>query len=156
MRFSPCYLCWPQIADDCVRIPRYDRPSWIYRFIFSSLIGTRKFFLRHLSLPRPYFLRSDIFTDEPNEYGRFYVRVWVAAPYYVRPTFLNRWGPGAWISRMLGLPLPGDEDDKYYPNGYDTADLGPKYFEGKGRKSVQDIKDELWRTMQERPFEVVG
>ncbi|PLB45065.1 67 kDa myosin-cross-reactive antigen family protein [Aspergillus steynii IBT 23096] len=113
----------------------YERPSWIYRFIFSSLMDMRKFFLRYLSLPRPYFLRSDVFTDQPNEYGRFYVRVWVAAPYYVQPTFLNRWGPGAWVSRMLGLPLPGDEGDKYYPNGYDTADLGPKYFEGRGRKT---------------------
>lgn len=99
-------------------------------------------------------MRSELFSDEPNEHGRFYVRDWVAAPYYVQPTFWNRWGPGSWISRMLGLPVPGAEGDKYYPDGYDTRDLGPKYFEGKGRKTVQDMKDELWRQMKARPFEV--
>lgn len=43
----------------------------------------------------------------------------------------------------MGMPLPGDEDDKYYPRGFDLEDLGPKYFEGKGRKSVAAIREQL-------------
>ncbi|PTU24646.1 hypothetical protein P175DRAFT_0497751 [Aspergillus ochraceoroseus IBT 24754] len=29
------------------------------------------------------------------------------------------------------MPLPGDEDDKYYPRGFNIEDLGPKYSAGK-------------------------
>lgn len=43
----------------------------------------------------------------------------------------------------MGMPLPGDDDDKYYPHGFDLEDLGPKYFEGKGRKSVAEIRELL-------------
>lgn len=136
-------------ADD---VNRYDEPPRTYQVIFSALLKVRKFYLRHLSLPRPYFLRQDVFNDEPNEEGRFHVRVWEGLPYYVQPTFWNRWGPGAWISRMIGMPVPGDEGDKYYPQGYDTQDLGPRYFEGKGRKTMQEIKNELVEVMKERPF----
>ncbi|KAF7595704.1 hypothetical protein BBP40_005148 [Aspergillus hancockii] len=130
----------------------YEPPPRIYYAIFSVIVAARKFYLRYLSLPRPTFLRQDVFTDKQNDYGRYYVRLWSGAPYYVQPTPWNRWGPSAWFSRLLGLPLPGDEGDKYYPKGYETADLGPKYFEGKGRKTVQEHKDLLVGNRKERPF----
>lgn len=69
--------------------------------------------------------------------------IWEGAPFYVQPTIWNRWGPVAWFKRALGLPLPGDDGDKYYPQGYYTPDLGPKYFEGKGRKELEVIKEGL-------------
>lgn len=49
----------------------------------------------------------------------------------------------AWLKGALGHPLPGDAGDKYYPQGYYTPDLGPKYFEGKGRKELELIKERL-------------
>ncbi|KAA8650359.1 hypothetical protein EYZ11_000739 [Aspergillus tanneri] len=122
---------------------RYDRPSRIYCWIFNSIMGIRRLLLRYCMLPRPYFLRTVITTDHRNDQGRYHVRVWSGAPYYVQPTFRNRWGPSAWFSRLLGLPVPGDEGEKYSPHGYEPADLGPKAFEGKGHKTVQDIKGEL-------------
>ncbi|KAL4883215.1 streptococcal 67 kDa myosin-cross-reactive antigen like family-domain-containing protein [Aspergillus karnatakaensis] len=132
------------VMDDRLReAMMYQRPPAIYNAIFSSLVSVRKFYLRYLALPRPNFQRIDIFTDKPNEYGRYYVNLYEAIPYYVKPTFWNRWGPGAWISRAMGMPLPGDEDDKYYPRGFDLEDLGPKYFEGKGRKTVAEIRELL-------------
>lgn len=52
-------------------------------------------------------------------------------PYYVRPTVWNRWGPDAWLSRIMGLPLPGDEGERYFPGGYRVRDVGPdKGMEG--------------------------
>ncbi|KAL5356089.1 67 kDa myosin-cross-reactive antigen family protein [Aspergillus floccosus] len=138
IKFASCMM------DERLRTAMmYDEPPRTYRVIFSALLKARRFYLRHLSLPRPYFLRQDVFMDEPNEHGRYYIRLWEGLPYYVKPTFWNRWGPGAWFSRLVGLPVPGDDGDKYYPHGYDTQDLGPKYFEGKGRKTMQEIKDEL-------------
>lgn len=44
---------------------------------------------------------------------------------------------------MLGRPVPGDEGDKYYPHGYRIADVGPRYFEGKGTKALEETMEEL-------------
>lgn len=122
---------------------RYDAPTPFFAAVFSSLLTVRKLCLRYLVPPRPYFLRYASFTEEPDQNGRFYLTKWEAAPYYVKPTFWNRWGPEAWLTWFLGHPLPGDQGDKYYPSGYDIQDVGPKYFEGKGRKQLEESMAEL-------------
>lgn len=108
-----------------------------------GLVALRKYFLRYFGLPRPMVLRQEVFSDTPNEEGRYYVRIWKGVPYYVQPTVWNRWGPAAWLTWALGLPLPGDDGETYYPGGFDVANLGPRYFEGKGRKSVGECVDVL-------------
>ncbi|GAD98662.1 hypothetical protein AOR_1_536074 [Paecilomyces variotii No. 5] len=129
--------------DRLRRAMMYEPPAALYAMIFSAVLAIRKFFLRYLALPRPYFLRIAQFSDQENEHGRFYAREWDAAPYYVKPTLWNRWGPTAWLTWVLGLPLPGDEGDKYYPEGYSIVDVGPKYREGKGREYVEAMKNRL-------------
>ncbi|GFF25827.1 hypothetical protein IFM46972_01559 [Aspergillus udagawae] len=121
----------------------YDPPPRVIKVIFGAAVVIRRFCLRYLALPRPYFMRLDVFTEKPNEFGRHHVQQWNGMPYYVQPTLWNRWGPSAWVQRLMGLPLPGDEGDKYYPRGYYTPDVGPKYFEGKGRKTLEEIKEKL-------------
>jgi hypothetical protein len=120
-----------------------ESPPRFFSAIFTSIFRLRRFFLRYLALPRPNFMRLDVFTEKPNEHGRNYVNVYEGAPFYVQPTVWNRWGPVAWFKWAMGQPLPGDDGDKYYPQGYYTPDLGPKYFEGKGRKELEVIKDRL-------------
>ncbi|KAJ5852302.1 uncharacterized protein N7529_011687 [Penicillium soppii] len=121
----------------------YDPPTAFYKTVFSILLATRKLVLRYLTPPRPNFLRYVSFTEEPDEHDRFFLTEWDAAPYYVKPTFWNRWGPTAWLTRALGRPVPGDEGNKYYPAGYSIPDLGPEYFEGKGRKQLNETLEEL-------------
>lgn len=121
----------------------YDPPSFFLATVFSSLLTVRKLFLRYLIPPRPYFLRYTSFTEEPDENNRFFLTQWEAAPYYIKPTFWNRWGPMAWLTRILGRPVPGDKGDKYYPHGYSIQDVGPKYFEGKGLKAAEKMMEEL-------------
>lgn len=82
-------------------------------------------------------------SENPDQNDRIFFRQWDAAPYYVKPTFWSRWGPIAWLTWALGRPLPGDDGDKYYPNGYAIPDVGPKYFEGKGKQALQDTVEEL-------------
>jgi hypothetical protein len=88
-------------------------------------------------------MRLDVFSEKPNKHGKNFLLMYEGAPFYVQPTIWNRWGPTAWFKWTIGQPLPGDEGDKYYPQGYFTPDLGPRYFEGKGRKELEVIKESL-------------
>ena len=38
----------------------------------------------------------------------------------------------------MGLPVPGDEGTKYYPDGYIFNEVGPKIFLGKGQESAKE------------------
>lgn len=124
----------------------YDPPSQIYTIIFSSLLSLRRFFLRYLSPPRPDFLAYTSFTKDADENDRIFITKWESAPYYVKPTIWNRWGPGAWLTWLRGQPVPGDDGSKYYPQGYYIPDVGPRYFEGKGRASLEMTMEELKMT----------
>ncbi|KAJ5728822.1 uncharacterized protein N7483_003330 [Penicillium malachiteum] len=121
----------------------YDPPSPFWSSVFSVLLTTRKLFIRYLMLPRPQFLKVNNISQQPDEHNKFYLTSWEAAPYYVKPTFWNRWGPTAWLTWALGRPVPGDEGDKYYPSGYHIQDIGPKFFEGKGQKAIEETMKEL-------------
>ncbi|KAK2750318.1 hypothetical protein FQN57_003798 [Myotisia sp. PD_48] len=118
----------------------YDEPGLISRMLFSSILGLRKFMLRHLFLPRLAIFRKVRTSEDHDAPGPHSAYEWEGDPYYVKPTLLNRWGPMAWYSRALGRPLPGDDGDKYFPNGFDTADVGPKIFVGKGREHFESTK----------------
>lgn len=45
----------------------------------------------------------------------------------------------------MGLPVPGDEGDKYFPKGYIIAEVGPKGFQGKGGEEVKETVERLRR-----------
>ncbi|KAJ5531913.1 hypothetical protein N7494_008465 [Penicillium frequentans] len=132
------------LMDDRLRnAMMLDQPPALFAALFGSMLQLRRLYLRYVALPRPTFMRLDVFTEEPNENGRNFVLFYEGAPFYVQPTIWNRWGPVALFKRALGQPLPGDGGDKYYPQGYYTPDLGPKYFEGKGRKELEFIKESI-------------
>ncbi|CEN62349.1 hypothetical protein ASPCAL08985 [Aspergillus calidoustus] len=121
----------------------YEAPPASYAKLFSFLLSSRRFVMRYLTLPRPYFMRYSTFTERQTVDEQIFATQWDAAPYYVKPTIWNRWGPAAWYTWALGRPLPGDQGDKYYPNGYNIANVGPKHFEGMGRKSQQEAVEGL-------------
>ncbi|KAH8699237.1 hypothetical protein BGW36DRAFT_340713 [Talaromyces proteolyticus] len=134
------------IMDDRLRnAMMYKPPHRIYKIIFSTMLAIRRAFLRHLALPRPFFMRYDVFTERPNDQGRNFLKIWDAFPYYVKPTLWNRWGIGAWGRRLTGLPLPGDDGDKYCPQGYQSWSVGPRVFEGKGVSQMEETMATLRR-----------
>lgn len=45
----------------------------------------------------------------------------------------------------MGLPVPGDEGDKYFPKGYKTVEVGPNTFQGKGGEEVKEEVERLRR-----------
>ncbi|ERF70619.1 hypothetical protein EPUS_02485 [Endocarpon pusillum Z07020] len=135
---------------------RYPRPPPIYFRVLDVVLALRKYFMKYIALPRPSFMRYRLLDDKEDSKGRRAVQRYDAYPFYVRPTFWNRWGPSAWPSRLLGLPLPGDSGDIYYPKGYSLPEVGPNTFVGKGSVAASETKARL---MKERtggcPFAVL-
>ncbi|GAM41548.1 hypothetical protein TCE0_042r14749 [Talaromyces pinophilus] len=128
------------MMDDRLRIAMlYPRAPRIVENMFWLAFEARKLFLRNLCLPRPEFMRHVAFTEKPDrQTGAYHVTNWTAEPFYVKPTLWNRWlSPSAIVARILRFPLPGDQGDKYYPQGYDLGDMGPKKFEGRGKDYLE-------------------
>ena len=125
---------------------RYPQSPAIYRHIINGFLNTRKLILRHLALPRPEFLRNHWIEAGPDSrHGRYALFDYLAHPWYVKPILLRRWGPGAWITRLFGYKVPGDDGEKYFPQGYSFADVGPTAFSGKGTKEMEEIHIRLVR-----------
>lgn len=59
------------------------------------------------------------------------------SPWYVKPTFRNRWGFGAWKTWLKGGILPGDEGDKYFPQGFIASELGPNTLRNFGKEKME-------------------
>ena len=102
--------------------------------------------IQHLALPRPEILRNrwiESKSDDPN--GKYFLFDYLAHPWYIQPTLRRRWGPSAWLTRLLGYKLPGDDVDRYHPTGYSIPDVGPQDLIGKGRKQMDETRTRLAR-----------
>lgn len=123
---------------------RYEKPPQVYFYILSTVFSVRKYFLRYFVPPRPEIFRRKAVSATQSKEGTYDFYIYEAAPFYVKPTFYNRWvSPGAWIYRLLALPVPGDGGDSYLPGGYRIANLGPSAFEGKGKQQMDVTKERL-------------
>lgn len=120
------------MGDRLRKAMMYPNPSKAHFFTVNLLLSTRKFFLRHLSLPRPSFMNVRQLGDPDPKTGRMWLNNYLGLPFYIKPGFLNRWGPDAWLQRIFGGPLPGDDDDRFIPQGYRFEEVGPKSVQNKG------------------------
>lgn len=68
--------------------------------------------------------------------GRIHSRKYNIQPWYVKPSFSNRYGLKAWRIWWKGGLLPGDDGDKYFPQGFVAAELGPNGLRGRGEKEM--------------------
>ena len=110
------------------------------------MLHGRKFLLRYLALSRPNILRRRrIETGPDSRSGRYFLSNYSAHPWYIKPTLRRRWGPGAWISRLLGYKVPGDDGDKYSPRGYTIAEIGPRALSYKGVEEMDETRARLVR-----------
>ena len=88
-----------------------------------------------------------LLTDQDPQTGRFYLSSYQVFPYYVKPSFWNRWGPEAWLVWAAGGKVPGS-DEKFEPKGYVFSEVGPKGMRGKGGVETEAIESKL---RSERP-----
>jgi hypothetical protein len=122
------------------------------------MIAVRKFIIRHLCLPRPYFLRRRHLLDHPDpQTGRYNVARWRVHPWYARPSsssFKSLWVIGDWLRWVRGGPLsPPPSENKFLPEGYKIREVEPPQFAGKGGKEMDEIEETLrGRSLDVCPF----
>ena len=122
---------------------RYPRPAEFYFYLAEGTLFVRKIFLRYVALPRPGFLAYRLTSKDVNSEGQIECLRYEAEPFYVKATIWKRWGPIAWMSWMLSVPLPGDDGDRYQPRGFATREIGPSAMLGKGAASFEASKVRL-------------
>lgn len=122
----------------------YPDPPKRYISAITWILAVRKFVIRHLALPRPEFMRKNYIPEKPNiKSGRYNAVEYLSHPWYVKPTLTHRWGPRAWLTRAVGRKLPGDDGNKYAPEGWAFDELGPRAMKGKGNDEMNEILSSL-------------
>jgi hypothetical protein len=109
--------------------------------VLNTVVELRKFALRNFFLPRPRFLRKTWFTELDSRTGRAHFGQYIAHPWYIKPSFMKRWGPKALLLRLVGGVVPGDK--RYHPDGYRIHELGPSELVGKGDAEMRNTREEL-------------
>ncbi|MCJ1307469.1 hypothetical protein MMC25_001115 [Agyrium rufum] len=122
----------------------FDEPAAFYNITLRTMVNTRKLLIRYLSLPRPYFMRAQWNSNNADpKTGCYHTLRYVSHPWYVEPTLAARWGPSSWTMRLLGGNVPGDAQEKYFPQGYHITELGPEKLKGCGTSAMEETKKEL-------------
>ncbi|KAE8421940.1 hypothetical protein BDV36DRAFT_18713 [Aspergillus pseudocaelatus] len=127
--------------DEHIRVSMgYRKPGIALSSLVASLVAMRKFILRYLSLPRPDFMAVKVLDAAPDAYtGRYAVKEWLDNPWYVKPTFLNRWGLKSWSVRLFGTGNVPTKNGPFRDEGYDIKAIGPQTMENKGQAEVEAI-----------------
>lgn len=111
-----------------------------------GLLYARKLLLRYGALPRPEFMRKQYIPSSPDRNtGRYNSVEYLSYPWYIKPSWKRRWGPRSWLTRLVGRKLPGDDGNKYAPEGWTFAELGPQALKGKGTREMAEDQIRLVR-----------
>ena len=114
-------------------------PPYLYRTYLEPVLFARRLFVRHLCLPR---YRPIEMTGIPStKPGHYWARNWSFHPWYTKASAWTRFGPSAWVARLLNQPCPGDK--KFQPEGYDPEQIGPVALRGKGHAFIEQEKARL-------------
>ncbi|CAK7212454.1 hypothetical protein SCUCBS95973_001468 [Sporothrix curviconia] len=121
----------------------YDDPGLAAILVVYATLAVRRFVVRHLMLPRFGVHRVTSEHADPAS-GRVHLNEYLAHPWYIQPSFWNRWGPVALVKRATGGVVPGDaraeergqRGQTYLPEGFLVADLGPISTMGAGQKEM--------------------
>lgn len=109
----------------------------------NSVMVVRAFVTRNIALPRPSFLAARAVSEKPDKNGRLYKLDWIDKPWYVKPTFGERYGVPALLMKAFGRPVAGSEGTRFHPEGYVVTDIGPESLKGKGLGEMEKEKEKL-------------
>ncbi|KAF4967184.1 hypothetical protein FSARC_5217 [Fusarium sarcochroum] len=132
---AACVLMGPRLR----RAFGFHEPGLGITALTYSLLLIRKLVVRFLCLPR---INRAVYLSQPDEQtGRMYSYHYMKEPFYVPPTFWQRWNPEALITRLSGGLLPGDGGARMKPEGFLFEDLGPDRVVGQGVEETRDLEE---------------
>jgi hypothetical protein len=85
----------------------------------------------------------DVSDKADTKTGRYYLKSYVALPYYVKPSIANRWSPEALLQWVLGFDVPGMKGNRYWPQGYLIKEVGPEEMINKGQDLMTEWEQKL-------------
>lgn len=134
--------------------PSLEPPSLLLSLVLTIFRNLRKLLLRYLALPRPPFLAVGLVREMPNPGTNLYnFERKGLQPWYIQSTFWSKWGPGAWLVKLLGGKVPSTHGDRYLPQGYDLMTIGPEPQRGKGLEEMSlDVEAIRARGVATCPF----
>ncbi|KAJ5568977.1 hypothetical protein N7450_011463 [Penicillium hetheringtonii] len=131
-----------------------ESPSIPFSLVLSLIRYLRKLLLRNLTLPRSDSAAVKLVHEMPNPEPNLYnFEEKGLQPWYIKPTFWSKWGPGSFIVRVFGGKVPGSRGDRYQPRGYDLMTIGPDPQKGRGMEEMKsDIEEIRARSIATCPF----
>ncbi|KAL8992059.1 MAG: hypothetical protein Q9169_007404 [Polycauliona sp. 2 TL-2023] len=106
----------------------YPKSPPIYHNVVNAILFIRKLVIRHFTLPRPNSWRKlwiEAGKDDRN--GRLFLYDYLAHPW------------------LFGYSVPGDDGNRYHPQGYTFAEIGPQALSGKGTIQMDETRARLVR-----------
>jgi hypothetical protein len=102
-------------------------------------------------------MRMREISDVPDKTtGRYHMTKYMTHPFYIKPGFLNRWGPEAWFIWASGGEIPGTKGDFYIPQGYLFEEVGPNGMKNKGLAEMKATEEKLRVERPPCPFAFAG
>lgn len=133
-------LSWTYILTEL----SFADPGILITAIMKTLITTRKFLLRYFALPRPESKAVRTLNGSPDPTtGLYTTNLWIAQPWYIEPSFKNRWGLKAMFARLFGDGAVPTRDGPYKEAGYDLRTIGPAAQEKRGHEEMEVIFEGL-------------
>ena len=122
---------------------RFRKPTALHYTLMGAIFNFRKFVLRYLSFPRPESKKVHMLSSAPDPVTGLYTsNFWIAHPWYVKPTFSNRWSFKAILAWMTGGPSLTD-GGPWRADGYDLRTIGPIAQEKRGADEMEEIFADL-------------
>ncbi|OQE05266.1 hypothetical protein PENVUL_c026G06935 [Penicillium vulpinum] len=121
----------------------FRKPTSLHYTLMGVVFNVRKFILRYLSFPRPESKKVHMLSSSPDPVtGLYTANFWIAHPWYVKPTFSNRWGFKAILAWTTGGTSLTD-GGLWRADGYDLRTIGPTAQETRGADEMEEIFADL-------------
>lgn len=135
------------------RAMQLEEPSRYMVVILEHVLTLRKFALKSLCLPRTNGSRELWFSSRPDPTtGRYHAVHYIDRPWYIEPSFQNRWNLVSWLLWLVGGAIPSKNSPENRPEGYHISELGPSAMEGKGVTEMNVAKELLRQQVTKCPF----
>jgi len=127
--------------DHVLRAIGLYRPPTIFRILLKMFWTLRRWVMRYLMLPRS--TPRKYIEENSGSKDKHQLTDYLIHPWYVNPTFSNRWGLRAYTNRVFERKNPGDDGSTFLPEGYRIDEVGPAVGAGMGKDWMEKERARL-------------